>query len=177
LLAEGLSPTDKQSAGLRSQAWLAPARNRPTTWALPLTCVKSRRTSAGASSWNRPTPAVPPAGAQVENVRFDERVSIVRSSLAPCVASVPKSTSAVQETVTQAGKLVHCGSEQSTSLLALSSMPLSQISVPIMGLQARLPMQSESAQSILPSKSSSRLLLQTSIPGFTHSGSPKQPGS
>src|SRR5437773_1956684 len=96
---------------------------------------------------------------------------------APCTAMVPKSTSAVHDTVRQAGNVVHCGSAQSTSLSLLSSMPLLQISVPIVGLQARLPMQSGSAQSVRPSPSSSRLLLQISCPGGAQCGSPKQPGS
>ena len=63
--AIGSSITFTQSTRLRSQRWPAPARNRPTTWALVDPCVKSMRTSAVASSWNRPTRARPPAGAQV----------------------------------------------------------------------------------------------------------------
>src|SRR6187551_3565072 len=89
----------------------------------------------------------------------------------------PKSTSGMHDTARQLGDVVHCGSAQSTRLLLLSSTPLLQISVPIVGLHDRLFMQSGSAQSMRPSSSSSRLLLQISWPGGAQRESPKQPGS
>src|SRR5665213_530759 len=171
------SPAETQVRGLRSQVSLAPARKSSTTCAVPVTCVKARRTSVVASISKRPTRPRPPLGAQVAYPLGAPTVSIMRVTLAPWIARVPKSVSGEQSTVRQPGKVVHIGSAQSTRPLPLSSIPLLQISVPGVVLQEMLFTHSGSAQSMRPSPLSSIPLLQISCPGLEQDGSPKQAGS
>src|SRR5665213_2371037 len=114
------SPAETQVRGLRSQVSLAPARKSSTTCAAPVTCVKARRTSVVASISKRPTRPRPPLGAQVAYPLGAPTVSIMRVTLAPWIARVPKSVSGEQSTVRQPGKVVHIGSAQSTRPLPLS---------------------------------------------------------
>ena len=167
-----------QSTGLRSQLWLAPARKRPTTCALPGACVKSSADVGGGVELE------PPDAADAAGRRAGRVAGGRAASCRWCARRWRRAARwcrsrrrACRTTARQPGNVVHCGSAQSTRLSLLSSTPLSQISVPIVGLQARLPMQSGSAQSMRPSSSSSRLLLQISWPGGAQRVSPKQPGS
>ena len=61
---------------------------------------------------------------------IDRGADAVIATEAPELAMAPKSTSALQSALKQAGKVLHWGSVQSTSPSPLSSMPLLQISVP-----------------------------------------------